>query len=173
MALTEENAAALKKIEAFAFEMDLAQKKQQKDMFKLKKFFERKLGEKDVFIHQLQDEIEENKQWLTEIAFWKKENEKRVEEKKEEVARMEALFAKKEEGFEHVLTDFKKLQEAKEEMRKHYEETIKKREKESSMNLFKEQEKDLEYDEIKKETMDLLFIKETAYKALAEENAAA
>jgi hypothetical protein len=40
-----------------------------------------------------------------------------------------------------VLTDFKKLQEAKEEMRKHYEETLKKREKESSMNLFKEQEK--------------------------------
>jgi hypothetical protein len=63
-ALAEENAAALKKIESFTFEMDLAEKKQQKDMFKLKKFFERKLGEKDVFIHQLKDEIEENKQWV-------------------------------------------------------------------------------------------------------------
>jgi len=54
---------------------------------------------------------------------------------------MEALILKKEQGFEHVLLDFKKLQEAKEEMRKHYEETLRKREKESSMNLFKEQEK--------------------------------
>jgi len=63
-ALAEENAAALKKIESFTFEMDIAEKKQQKDMFKLKKFFERKLGEKDVFIHQLKDEIEENKQWV-------------------------------------------------------------------------------------------------------------
>lgn len=96
--LASDNADLTLKLEEQEFIKKEMMAKFQKDLFKMKKHFDREMKKLEVVIGEREAVIEQQKEWLVEIAHWKAEHEKRIDEKVEAEAECERKVQKREEG---------------------------------------------------------------------------
>lgn len=102
----------------------------------MKKHFERELGKKDVVIGMKDEEIERNKEWLGEIEFWKKENEKRRDDYRDLEEEMEDKLKDKERAYKKISDDVDAVKVQMEELKKQNQAELDKQAKGFRKKLF-------------------------------------